>query len=101
MRWDIARGPQPEGDGWEPFAVVGEEIWWRRAGEPPAISTQLLTPRELARFLRVDVATLRRLVTAGKLPRPIRLGRGIRWHLTDVLTHLKTLPYRASRLELS
>jgi excisionase family DNA binding protein len=47
--------------------------------------TYLVTDAELAKQLRCGVKTIRRLVTAGVLPPPIRLGRLRRWDPRVVL----------------
>jgi excisionase family DNA binding protein len=46
----------------------------------------LLTSEEVARLLRVNERTLRRLRTedSGSFPKPLQLGRVIRWRADDV-----------------
>ena len=39
---------------------------------------------ELARRLDVSLRHLRRLDSAAKLPKPIRLGRSVRWPVTEI-----------------
>lgn len=49
-------------------------------GNPP-----LLIPAcELARLLGISKRTLWRLLSAGKLPVPVRLGNSVRWRLDEV-----------------
>jgi excisionase family DNA binding protein len=43
---------------------------------------------ELAGKLRVSLRHLRRMHAAGKLPRPVRLGRSVRWSTRDIDTWL-------------
>jgi predicted DNA-binding transcriptional regulator AlpA len=40
--------------------------------------------RGLADALAVSVATVWRLHSAGRLPRPVRIGRSVRWPVADV-----------------
>lgn len=49
---------------------------------------ELLTAREVARILRLSLATVRRLSARGGLPPPVRLGRSVRWRKSDVLRAL-------------
>ena len=55
---------------------------------PDAGSTSnppLLIPAcEVARLLGISKRTLWRLLSAGKLPAPIRLGNNVRWRLDEV-----------------
>lgn len=44
----------------------------------------LLSPEEFARELRVSVRSLRRLVAAGRVPAPCRVGRSLRWRRSEV-----------------
>lgn len=44
----------------------------------------LITAEELAPMLNVSERTLWRLLSAGKLPEPVRLGRLTRWSLDRV-----------------
>lgn len=46
---------------------------------------RLLTVRGVARFLSVSRSTVYRMVWAGSLPQPIRVGRrGVRWRIEDL-----------------
>lgn len=46
--------------------------------------SRLCTAKETADDLGISVRTLRRLTDAGKGPKPIRLGRCLRWRSTDI-----------------
>lgn len=67
----------------EPRIVVPEPL--PQPLQPTAELPPLATAKEVAAFVRLTVRTLRRLVLAGKFPRPIRVGkRAIRWRAADV-----------------
>lgn len=44
----------------------------------------LLNAEEVAAMLGVSERTLWRLLSAGKVPKPVRFGRSTRWRLTEV-----------------
>ncbi|MSR60318.1 MAG: DNA-binding protein [Planctomycetaceae bacterium] len=44
----------------------------------------LLTSDALARLLRISKRSLMRLRSRGKLPRPIQLGRSVRWRTAEI-----------------
>ena len=44
----------------------------------------LLTAEEVAAMLNVSERTLWRLLSAGKLPQPVRFGRSTRWKATEL-----------------
>lgn len=46
--------------------------------------SRLSTAKETAADLGISVRTLRRLADAGKGPKPIRLGRCLRWRAADI-----------------
>lgn len=53
--------------------------------DPTPADRELIDRKEKARLLSVSVATLDRMVAAGKTPRPLRLSHGcIRWRLSTV-----------------
>ena len=43
-----------------------------------------MSAADLAARLEVSLRHLRRLDSAGKLPRPVRLGRSVRWPVTEI-----------------
>lgn len=45
---------------------------------------QLITAEELAKLMQVSERTLWRLLSGGKLPQPVRIGRNTRWRLAEV-----------------
>jgi excisionase family DNA binding protein len=50
--------------------------------ESPAV--MLITPEETARLLEISERTLWRLLSAGRVPKPVRIGRSTRWRLAEV-----------------
>ena len=51
----------------------------------PTSNPPLLIPAsEVARLLGISKRTLWRLLSAGKLPAPVRLGNNVRWRLDEV-----------------
>ena len=42
----------------------------------------------LATLLQISLRHLRRLDAAGKLPRPVKLGRAVRWPVSEIRTWL-------------
>ena len=44
----------------------------------------LLSADEVAAMLNISERTLWRLLSAGKVPEPVRFGRSTRWRLSDV-----------------
>src|SRR5436190_21304292 len=53
-------------------ALIASAAEWKEAG-------LLLTSDGLARLLNISKRTLMRLRSVGKLPRPVQLGRLVRW----------------------
>jgi excisionase family DNA binding protein len=47
-------------------------------------SEKLLVPSEVTERLRIHRTTLDRLVREGKLPRPARVGNGLRWSESEI-----------------
>jgi predicted DNA-binding transcriptional regulator AlpA len=47
-------------------------------------STMLLTAADLARELRLNIKTIRRMDMGGRLPEPVRLSRTVRWRAAEV-----------------
>lgn len=57
--------------------------------DTPAEDRKLLTRDEVARRLRFEVTTLRRLIDAGEFPRPLQISNGVNvWTEEDVLAHV-------------
>ncbi|MGL4462737.1 MAG: helix-turn-helix transcriptional regulator [Planctomycetia bacterium] len=48
-------------------------------------TSHMVDPAGVAGLLSVSVKTVRRMIDAGKLPPPTRVGRLIRWRRADVL----------------
>ena len=44
----------------------------------------LVTATDVARLLNISKRTLWRLLSAGKLPRPVRLGNVVRWRRNEL-----------------
>jgi len=58
----------------------------------PTRNVTLLTARQVADLIGVDVRTVWRMAQTGDLPTPIRLfQRVVRWRLADLDTHLANL----------
>lgn len=55
------------------------------SGERPT----LLTVEELAKLIRVSPGAVRSMHKRQELPRPIKIGRRLRWNLADVLDWLR------------
>ena len=49
-------------------------------------SSALLDLHEVAAFLNISAATIRRLAERGAMPQPVRLGRAVRWKREDLLS---------------
>ncbi|QDU79813.1 Helix-turn-helix domain protein [Polystyrenella longa] len=46
---------------------------------------ELLDRAELAQRLKVSLRTLQRYIARGMLPKPVYLGRLVRWRTTDII----------------
>ena len=44
----------------------------------------LISAEELASLMQVSERTLWRLLSAGKVPQPVRIGRNTRWRLAEI-----------------
>lgn len=44
----------------------------------------LIDAEALAKMMDISVRTLWRLLSAGKLPQPVRIGRNTRWRLAEI-----------------
>lgn len=60
-----------------------EDRW---TGGEPTIQASLLVAnaREVGRMLGLSIRTIRAMDSAGKLPRPIRFGRAVRWRVSEI-----------------
>jgi len=56
--------------------------------DPAADTAVLLTAADVARLLAVTVRHVRALDSSGRLPRPVRLGRAVRWRRDELLAWL-------------
>lgn len=45
---------------------------------------QMLTAEQLANLLQISERTLRRLISSGKIMSPTRIGRQLRWPLSEI-----------------
>ena len=52
---------------------------------------QLIKVKEVARLLAISRRTLERLVSAGKLPRPIKIGGCSRFRIKDITGYIKRM----------
>ena len=48
------------------------------------IESQFMTVEDLAKLLHVSVRTVWRLRRNASLPRPVKIGGGVRWRISDV-----------------
>ena len=70
-----------------PLRVVVFFVWWDMTAPKMSASqsaSRLVSAAELARMLSTSVRTIRRLDSAGKLPRGIRLGGLKRWRQDEI-----------------
>jgi predicted DNA-binding transcriptional regulator AlpA len=56
----------------------------------------LLTCADVRRLYRLSVRSIHRLVAAGRLPKPVKVGGVNRWHVAEVRQHLASLTYEKS-----
>lgn len=52
--------------------------------EPESTAPLLIAADEVARLLNISKRTLWRLLSAGKLPKPVRLGNAVRWRRDEL-----------------
>ena len=62
--------------------MTATEVLERRDGRPS--NPLAMSATDLAEQLGVSLRHLRRLDSAGKLPKPIRLGRSVRWQVAEI-----------------
>jgi predicted DNA-binding transcriptional regulator AlpA len=60
---------------------------------PPGIPDDavLISAKHFATMLSVSVKTLRRLLARGRLPRPVRSGRLLKWRKADAIAYVRSL----------
>lgn len=51
----------------------------------PSVTAALLAADEVAQLLAVSPKSVRRMDLVGRLPRPVRLGRAVRWRHEEIL----------------
>lgn len=51
---------------------------------PEAIKSVLISGNDLAKLLDVDLRTVRKFDYSGKLPRPVRLGKSVKWRVEEI-----------------
>ncbi len=56
----------------------------RSVSADSGVSPLLIGAEELAGLLQISTRSLWRLLSAGKVPQPVRLGRSVRWRLGEV-----------------
>jgi excisionase family DNA binding protein len=49
----------------------------------------LATSEEVARLMHISERTLWRLLSAGKVPEPLRFGRNTRWRRSEIMTWIE------------
>ena len=57
----------------------------------PVLPKLLLTVREVAAVVSVSERMIRGMVASGRFPRPLRIGRSVRWRASDVATWVDRL----------
>ena len=57
----------------------------RGSGDQQCVSAIVVTARQLAIMLQVSKRTLWRMSSAGRLPRPMRVGGVVRWKLETIV----------------
>ena len=45
---------------------------------------KMITAEDLANLMQISERTLWRLLSGGKIPQPVRIGRNTRWRLAEV-----------------
>lgn len=60
--------------------------------------SRLIKAEEVARMMDISERTLWRLLSAGKVPHPVRIGRSTRWRLAEIRTWIERgCPVEAGR----
>ncbi|TFB62021.1 DNA-binding protein [Cryobacterium sp. Hz7] len=53
----------------------------------PSPFAQLWTVTDIASYGQIKVGTVRNWASAGRLPKPVRLGRAVRWRACEVVAY--------------
>ena len=78
-----------EGDG--DYAAAGFATQKVVAAETQPPQNGLVDIKQVARLLGVSIKTVRRMKRRGQLPRPVLIGRSVRWRLADIERYIKRL----------
>lgn len=62
-----------------------------------SLQSSLLTRKDLAQRLQIGERTVSSLVARGRLPKPVRLGRTVRWDWDEVKQVLRSSQTKRSR----
>jgi excisionase family DNA binding protein len=55
-----------------------------------------VTPKDLAKMLRITRRTIYHWIAKGKLPPPIKIGKSIRWRTSDIMLLVNATPERTA-----
>ncbi len=56
----------------------------------PSEPQQLVTPADLGAMIRIGRSKLYDMKASGQLPRPVKIGRCVRWRLSDINAWIAT-----------
>lgn len=63
-----------------------------KTSHPSAVEEPLLLDiKQVAAMLSISEKSIRRLLDAGKFPRPVRIGRLLRWRYKDIVAYVNKL----------
>src|SRR5690348_10946534 len=68
----------------EPPRPIPTPAKWSRDEAPDAVAPLAYTADDLARLLQCSKRHLAAMHSSGRLPRPIRLGRSVRWRADEL-----------------
>lgn len=66
------------------MSINGDIELMRRVNGGVDTTPILISADELAKLMQVSERTLWRLLSAGKVPQPVRIGRNTRWRYAEV-----------------
>ena len=69
---------------WEARLARAEAAGEGALEENLSVDVRLLSAEDLARELGFSLRTIRRLDAAGKVPRPVKIGRAARWRRAEI-----------------